>query len=302
MYTSEQRLIRLRVSLLRDKRLTYMSGTFGFGVSEIVDNMDGVDSAATDGHNKYYDRKFFDALPDAQARGLILHEEFHVLCMQMISWKHLMAQDQEKANCAFDYVVNLMVEDLRRGSPDFIQLPPHPLLDEKYRGMDSYQIFKLLPEGGGGGKPMDKHTPSQLPEEDLKQVKKQMEDALSQGALAAKALGHDVPRSLEEMLTPTVPWEDQLREFMQDNTAGDEILTWRKPSRRWLASGIYMQGHQGVGIRKMVAGVDTSGSINGRQMTAFLTEMMQAARAGRVQCIHLIYWDDEVRGHEVYEG
>jgi predicted metal-dependent peptidase len=52
----------------------------------------------------------------------------------------------------------------------------------------------------------------------------------------------------------------------------------------------------------MVIAVDTSMSISDKDISAFLAEVGQVCDTVRPKEVHVLYWDSQVRGHEIYIG
>ena len=73
--TPEERLEKIHVSLMRDKRTALFSGIMLMGKSEVVDDCP---TAKTDGLNKFYGREFIGGLTDQELRALVWHENGHV--------------------------------------------------------------------------------------------------------------------------------------------------------------------------------------------------------------------------------
>jgi hypothetical protein len=58
----------------------------------------------------------------------------------------------------------------------------------------------------------------------------------------------------------------------------------------------------GEKVGHLVIGIDTSGSIGGKQLTDFLSEVKGIAEEVSPEIVDLIYWDGEVAAHEEYTG
>ena len=106
-----------------------------------------VPTAGTDGKHLYYNRKFFLNMSDQQRVGLLAHEVMHVVFMHMV---RLHERDHRLWNVAGDYVINLVVRDAG------LHLPPTDLLDDKYAGMSTDEVYAELqknppPEPDGNG-------------------------------------------------------------------------------------------------------------------------------------------------------
>ena len=141
------RITKNHVWLMGDKRTMAYSGILMVGDVSIDDT---IDTARTNGKDVRYSPDYLATLLDKEVRGLILHEAGHKAYQHLILWQALYKEDPERANKACDYVLNIGIHDLDPYEND-IKLPEGALLDFKYRGMDSKQIFDLLKEDGDDG-------------------------------------------------------------------------------------------------------------------------------------------------------
>jgi predicted metal-dependent peptidase len=214
---------------------------------------------------------------------------------------------------ACDYVINLIIKDISRSSQGFVTLPKQGLVDERFRDMDSQQVFDTLMQEGQGqggqgdgegeGAGLDDHdwtTGDQMPEEAQDQLRKEIDQALRQGQILAGKMGGRLSREIGAMLEPKVKWQDQLREFMSSLADGKDVSTWQRVSRRWLQHDMYMPSTLSESMGRVVVGIDTSGSIAGSVLNEFLSEVRAICENVKPEMIDLLYWDTEVAAHEVY--
>ena len=312
--TPEQRVQRAHIQLMRSKEFCLLSGILMLGKTKVVD---GLPTAATDGRDKYYGREFVETLSEKELNFVVAHENFHVLYKHLTTWKKLNDIDPQLANMACDYVINQQIVDLDP-SCSLISVPNIGiLLDEKYRGWDSGQVFEDLqknpPQGGEGGEgqshggvpsSLDDHQwgkAQQMSEEEAKQLNDAVDQALRQGQILAGKMGGKGPRDIGAIPEPKVDWREQLHDFVNSVCSGRDTTTWRRPNRRWLAQDTYMPSPFSESIGPIVIGVDTSGSISPRDINAFLAEVKSIADDMPPERIHLLYWDTEVAAEETYE-
>jgi predicted metal-dependent peptidase len=183
------------------------------------------------------------------------------------------------------------------------------LIDEKYRGMDSAQVFKLIYEenggGGGGGKGFDDHDwdgAKEATPEEKEKVAKEIESALRQGSILAGKMGGNVSRELQDLLTPKIDWKEALRDFVKTTTQGKDQTTWKRLHKRYIGMDIIMPSSYDEKVGSIVVGVDTSGSIGGEELAQFLSEVKSICDEVSPEKIDLLYWDTRVAGHETYQG
>jgi predicted metal-dependent peptidase len=187
-------------------------------------------------------------------------------------------------------------------------MPAKGLVDEKYRGMDSAQVFNLLPDDdgkGGGGGGIDDHDwdgAQEMDGEEVKQLARDIDQAVRQGALLAGKTGSGGDRSLQELLQPKVDWREALREFISSTCTGNDFSTWRRPNRRFVSMGYYMPSGISEQVGTLAIGIDTSGSIGDRELSRFLGEVKGICDTVKPECIRLLYWDTKVCRDEKYVG
>lgn len=307
--TPQQRIERAHIQLMRSKQFCLLSGIIMLGKSTVTDD---VPTAATDGRDKFYGIDFMNKLDEKELNFVVAHENFHVLYKHLTTWQCLNRQNPQLANMACDYVINQQIVDLDPNN-DIIKVPDIGcLLDEKYRGWDSGQVFADLlknppPQGSGDGDgsgSLDDHKwdeAKDMTAEEKEQLSRAVDQAVRQGELLASKMGGTSPRDIGAIPEPKVDWREQLRDFVSSVTSGRDSTTWRRPNRRWLANDVYMPSPYSESIGPVVIGVDTSGSIDQQQINEFLAEVRSIANDTPPERIHLLYWDTDVAGEEVYE-
>ena len=309
--TAEQRIERSHVGLMRHKDFVAYSGLLMVGR---VDVKDDCPTAYTNGRDVAYGRAFVDNLPDDELRGVILHETKHKMYRHMTTWQSLWKQNPQVANMACDYVINLEIVDEGKRANGYIKLPSCGLYDEKYRGMSSKEVFDILmlnppPKGKGSssgegeGEGLDEHgweEAQEMSEEEVKELSKEVDNAIRQGAILAGKVGGNVDRSFDELMSSKVDWREAMREFVSSVCNGKDDTTWRKPSRRWLQHDIYMPSTVSESMGRLCIAVDTSGSIGGEDITKFLSEVVAVMQNVNPELVDLLYWDSNVASHEVY--
>ena len=318
--TVEQRIQRAHVWLMKNPKYCLYSGIFMLGRTEVNDD---VATACTDGRNTFYGREFTNKLSEAEVRAVILHENLHKAFRHLTMWKHLYEKEPKLANMACDYVINQMIDDSDPNG-DHVKLPDSALLDPKYRGWDSQQVFNDLKQQAEQGKihvktkgnpegqdvdvievdSLDAHdweSAQGMSEKEKEVLAKDIDQALRQGAILAGKLKGNVPREVEEILTPKVDWREAMREFITSFCVDKDESTWRRPSRRWIGQDVYMPSLIGESVGRIVIAIDTSGSIGQQEIGQFLGEVRDICERVKPEGIDLLYWDCRVAQHEKYE-
>jgi predicted metal-dependent peptidase len=323
--TAEQRVQKSHVALMNNPKYCMYAGIFMLGKTEVRDD---IPTAATDGRNTYYGRKFVAKQDDRQLKGLILHENLHKAFRHTTVWKHLYKLDKRKANMACDYVINLMIVDSDKEGKE-VALPDGGCYDTKYRGMDAGEVFRKLQEeekdkekdkdkkGGQGGENdgsgdqgeeeptgFDEHdwdAADEMSEADKQELAREIDQALRQGALLAGRMKGGMPRELTEAMEAKINWREVLRDFVNSVCADRDNSTWRRPNRRWVDQDVYMPSVIGEAVGRILVGIDTSGSIGQAEIGQFLGELLSICNHVQPEGIDLVYWDTEVASHEKYD-
>ena len=316
--TEEQRLTKAVVSIMGNPKYTALAGVLMIGNRNIVDDP-SVPTACTNGRDEMYGREFVKQLNDAELRFLVLHEVYHKLFRHLTTWQHLYQQDAQLANMACDFVINLKIVDdnAKDRFATMTGILEGGCYDTKYAGMDTAQVYNLLRddqdgnEGGqgseslpDGGQPFDEHDwdgAEEMTADEQRELAREIDEAVRQGALVAGKLGSGGDRDLAELLQPQIDWREVLREFVQTTCTGSDYSTYRRPNRRYLSSGMYMPSGISEQVGELVVAIDTSGSIGQRELSAFLTEVKEICETVHPESVRLMYWDTRVCRDEKYD-
>lgn len=324
----ERKIQRAKTSLMRSPKFALWSGILMMGKTEVVDT---IPTACTNGRDEMYGRSFVDSLSDKELCFVILHENLHKALRHLYMWRKLYDENPKLANMACDYVINLMI--VKSDPTETVAAMPRKdgkpigLLDRAYEGMNAKQVYDLLKQkeesgSGSGGKGkgesgdgngesggFDEHDwdgAPELNEEEAEQFEHEIDRALRQGKIAHSRLvgtgGGGIPRDLEDLLACKIDWRDALREFVKTTCSGRDTSSWRRLNRRHLSADVYMPTLISEKLDRVVIGEDVSGSINIKQRTIALSEIVAVADQVSPEHMDLIYWDAEVAGHETYSG
>ena len=315
--TVEQRLQKGVVDIMGNDKYIALAGILMLGERTVDDT---TPTACTNGRDEWYGREFIEKQTDAQLRYLVLHENYHKLYKHLVTWLHLHKIDPGLANVAMDYVINIKISD--DNIDGFAVMPQGGLLDQRFRGMDTAQVFDILrqeqedePEGqpGPGNAPGDNTLPQslddhdwegaqELSDEEQRELARDIDEAIRQGALVAGKLGTGGDRDLKDLLKPQIDWREVLREFVMTYCAGSDYSTWRRPNRRFVGAGYYMPSGVSERVEELVIAGDMSGSIGDREVSVILTEVKSVCDTVHPEAVRLLYWDTKVCADEKYEG
>ena len=312
----ERRLSKTKISIMRNPKFALWSGLMTVGKTRVSDT---VPTANTNGRDENYGREFIKRLDDKELAFVVLHETLHKAYRHLFTWRKLWEENAQIANMACDYVINLQLVDMDK-EQSVLAMPMHEgkvvgLVDERFRGMNTKQVFDILkdeePEGGygGGGDGFDEHDwdgAKELTEEQKQALGKEIDQAIRQGIIAHEKIagkgGAGLGRELEDLVHPEVDWKEVLKEFVRSTCNAKDTSSWRRVNRRFLGGDVYMPTLIGEKVGHLVIGIDTSGSVGGRELSEFLSEVQGIALEVHPEKVDLIYWDGQVAGHEEYSS
>ena len=307
----ERKLKKVKIALMRNKLFALYQGVMMVGKTSVSDD---TPTAYTNGRDEVYGRAFIRELDEKELAFVVMHECMHKIYRHITTWKKLADENPRLTNAACDYVINLKLKDIDPNG-SYIRMPMKDgkvigLIDEKYRGMHVKQVYDSLKEefgGQGGGEGFDEHgwdDAEGMTDKEKEELAKEIDRAIRQGQIAAKKVGAGaggMDRELEELLEPKVDWREVLREFVKSICNAKDVSSWRRVNRRFLAGDTYLPTLIGERVGHIVIGVDTSGSIGGKELSEFLSEVKGIADEVRPERVDLLYWDCAVASHEEYD-
>ena len=331
---AEQRIELVHVSLMRNPTFALFAGLFMVGRTSVSDL---VPTARTNGRDAEYGRAFVDKLSDKELAFLVMHENMHKCYRHLTTWKALHEIDHGLANMACDHVINIQLYDMDQ-SESVLSHPRDPktgkpmgCFDVRFRGMDTKQVLDILrqkqEEGGGGGQGgeegeegdgdggngrqgvedsngLDEHdwqgAQEGLSEQEKKQLEQDIDHALRQGAIYAGKVGGNMSREIGELLAPKIDWREVLKRFVKTSLRGRDAPSWRKAHKNYLWQDVILPAIIGKKMKHLVIAMDTSGSIQGPLLDAFLSEMNKLLQDVAPDRVDILYWDTKVDGHETY--
>jgi predicted metal-dependent peptidase len=233
-------------------------------------------------------------------------------------------RDPRISNIAADYCVNNDLLDQKVG-----EKIPVGLFDTKYKGWSMEEVYDHLMknatqkelselekqvlddhmDGDGDGEGEDgdgkERTHSgglrpKLTEEEKKEIRDEMKDAVLQAAQAAGAgnLPSGVKRMIQDLTEPQISWKELLEQQIQSTIKSD--YTFARPSRKgWGIDAILPAQKPGETI-DIAIGIDTSGSISGEDLKIFFSEIQGIMDSYTEYKIFVMGWDTAIGGTKVF--
>jgi predicted metal-dependent peptidase len=240
---------------------------------------------------------FFMKLPDEHQIGLLKHELLHV------SFGHLMMRDsypnKKLFNIAADLEINQYIDrnmlpegGLTLDSFAELKLPKkagtkkyYDLLEQECKNNPCQSLQSILDQMDGDSQ-YDHKTWEEfedLTEAEKKLVERQIEHQLKETAEQTEKRRGTIPGELAELikklrtiLPPSFDWKGYLKRFV-----GNSVFTFTKKLRRKFNKRY--TDNPGLKIKHknhILIGVDTSGSVNTRELEHFMSEMVHVQKTG----------------------
>ena len=290
-----------------------------------------IQTMATDGLSLYYNPDFVETLNAATLAGTLAHEVMHPALHHHV---RRLGRDPKRWNMACDFAINPLLVGAG------LSLPKGVLLDNRFRGMSAEQIYNLLEteaaqdsgsedeenESGGersnteprpAGKANEPSAPmteggigqvldAPVPDKETMTIEEQEREwdiAVNQATTVARHAGKvpdGLKRTLEGAAEAGVDWRELLRRFWSETNPAD--YSWMRPNRRHLWTGLYLPGVVCEGVGEIAIAVDCSGSVSGRQLRLFETEVRSILEGQRPARVYVLYFDAMVQKVETYEA
>ena len=257
-----------------------------------------IPTMGTEGRFIHYNADFTASLSDSEVKGVIVHEVMHCVMAHHARKGH---RDHRAWNMACDYAINPIVKEA-----GFI-LPADCLENSLYTGKTAEEIYNLLPkQSGGSGDGPDKwnvgNVDPGVSEEDADQETQNWKNAVAEAAMTARMMGK-LPKSLErfvdDFLDATLPWQELLARFIHNVSKND--FNWSRPNKGLMQNyGIYMPTLHNETCGALAVIVDTSGSIQQKELSEFAAELNGILDMVRPERVHVIYCDAEVNHTEEF--
>jgi predicted metal-dependent peptidase len=276
-----------------------------------------VGTAAVDGKNLFICPTFWCKLTPGGRVFVLAHECLHPILEHLTLFKRFNLKkfddmtEHRLWNYAGDYVINLMLVDAG------YEMPTWALYDERFRGMTTYQVYKILHdeykqkpwslEDGDIIFPDD--DGSAEAERRIGELKRHITDITVKASIQSEMAGEhpgtlpaEVRRVLKEALNPRLPFEIILANYMTAQYGASDY-TFAKPNRRFFPD-VYMPGVQSPNLCNIACAFDVSGSVTDEELNSFGAGVRIIMEQLLPEKITVIEFDTELHGEpkELTEG
>ena len=285
-----KKVTRANVELAASTEFRLLSGILS-ALQHKVDN--DIPTAMTDGIHVSWNEEFVCNMTPKEIAFVVCHEAAHSFLMHNETSIRLKLQNAQFAAHAVDHMVNNFILDCDPTSR-VTQLPVGGIMDRKYQGMDIYQVFKdLMVNGSNAGDGFDIHdfAPGKLNDK---------ETELLGLAIEAGKRSMGATRTANADVQERGNFRQQLAQWLYARGRGQGQVTWKSPNRRMIHKGIYLPSPISKTLRRAVFACDTSGSIQGEELSEAITIFKTIVQQVGCDELHILYWDDGVVSHETY--
>lgn len=290
----------------------------------LINADDWLPTAATDGRKFYYNSEFVNNMPLKQVEFLFGHEVLHAV------YDHIgrrADRDPKISNIAADYCVNADLIEQRIGEKITVC---GMLYDAKYCGWSYEEVYADLMENadkidinqlakqildehldgdahgddseGDGKKPGDQGGRPRLTDEERRQIRDEVKEAMIQAAQAVGAgnLPSGVRRLVQDLTEPQIGWRELLEQQIQSTIKSD--FTWSRPSRRGWHMDAILPGMKPGDTIDVVISIDQSGSITADDSRVFLSEIQGIMDAYDDYQIRVWCFDTEIYNDQTFNS
>ena len=316
----QKKEIESKAQLLLEKAKAMMIISFPFFASIILRlrfELDyNVPTMATDSVKLFFNPNFVTSITRDENIGVLCHEVLHVVL------KHPFRRRMRHPvlwNIACDYAVNLVIIKSNQG----ITLPGGALYEEKFTDMTAEDIYSHLEketeenvnnlgslvigevkdyvQGGTENKDDDGSGTDQSDgySRTKDEQERHCEIQVAEAANAAKQRGTlpaNLDRMISEILNPVLPWREILIRFVTEKSKDDYAFS--KPNKRYAYAGLYLPTLESPSMRNIGVIIDTSGSINEKQLQEFASELSGILAITPGVCAEVLYVDADMQGHQ----
>jgi len=266
----EGKLLKAKIELMT--RSAFIS-TIALSMRHVI--TDATKTADVNGTVIRYNPDFLKDQTIAQFAGLMAHECWHVAFQHMVRRG---SKDPVIWNCAGDYIINFMLT--KAG----FEIPVGGLLNKKYDpdaewSTDSVydDLIKENYDPDTGNLMLDLLEAENNEEKDGPQLDSAITNiivrARTQAQISGKATGEipdEISRIIDRLLNPKLPWPVILNKFL-DQRVKDEY-SWARKNRRY-PQDTYMPSLHSYGLGHLTFAIDTSGSIDDKELQEMLSEI-----------------------------
>lgn len=272
---------------------------------------DKVPTAGTNGSWVRFNPVWCEPLTDEELFGLVLHESCHVVMMHM--WRRE-GRDMRIWNIANDALINSYIKSrgwqLPKGGVHIDWVREEHSSEHVYEKLREQQKQQQESGGSGGDNGEDGDGmggggfdgQGDLEDAIDEATRVDLEATIIASARMAKECGQGsslIDRVLDNVGAATVSWTDVTRSMLTESSAAD--YTYMRPSRRFIASGLYLPSLRTEALGGLAIGFDTSGSMGQSEANRVGAELQAIVDDLSPAFVEIVYCDSTVSRVERFE-
>jgi predicted metal-dependent peptidase len=242
---------------------------------------ESIPTASTDGRDIFYNPEFLIKLPPRQQDAVLLHEVLHAALLHAVRRG---TRDPVLWNLAADIVVNGIIS-----KQDYLELMPGAIREKTLEEKPAEEIYELLLKNREKHKDQLKHQclkpghkhgqGNSNDDEGLEGVLRRLAEyeaywrqALRQAEVVQRSqMAGNMPAGWDRIARlingPQLDWRSHLWRFLVKTPSDFQDF-----DRRFIGRGLYLDALDGETVKVHVC-IDTSGSIDGEQLSSFMGEL-----------------------------
>lgn len=286
----------------------------------------------TNGKVIAYNPNFVNSLTTGEVSWVLCHEIMHNVLLHFSRQK----PNADLWNQAADYAINLLLTPLDPKKPNMFTMPDGGLYDEKYKDMTAEAIYDFLEKnpnqqkknynnfgkvtnqkievdpdnvvqkgtsgkindeedgksGSGEGDKNDQKAGNQM-------IEIEVGSEIEINSIVQQSIGKasmSIRRYYELLFKSKVDWKKELKRYVREIL---DKIKYKLPYRRFIYKDKYLSGpvRKGDSLENVVVAVDTSGSIDGKMINEFLTEVAGMISSYRIENLWVLPIDTKIH-HE----
>jgi predicted metal-dependent peptidase len=294
----------LNKAYARTERAAFMDNQNPVFLGSILCSMERIwtadlPTAAVNGINLFWNPYFFLSLPENLRVTVLIHELWHVGRLHFLRRG---TRSPSRWNRAADYEINNPMERDGYNFKDFKLINFPPCINHDYDGMSAEEIFDILEKEENTALPMFQDILE--PDENEVSHNKNVIDAVSvviraqqAAAIADEDLPEAIKYTIDQFLTPKIPWNEELYGFF--NALIDSDYTMQRPNRRY--NDVYMSSLQPTeGLENLMYFVDVSGSITDPYIIRFNSELKYIKETFNPEKLTVVQFDHRIQDVKVF--
>lgn len=246
----------------------------------------------------YFNPRFLLAHSLDEMVGVAIHETLHKVFGHVF---RVGQRNPRKWNVVCDAIINDLIKQQGYKLPAMaIDWPA-----DAVRGKTAEELYSETddPEGEGGfGQGGDMIDDGEPTEKDLLDNKRALAGAMA-NAKAQGKMPAGLERLIGEIMEPKKNWKELLEVTLTSALIGNDMFSYSRTSIVGRSLGIAMPTlSKSSAMRRLVCGIDTSGSISPDELKMFVNELRGITNAIGIQEVHVVYCDAQIHNVHIIEN